>query len=60
MSRHLYDLEKLMDSDHGLAALENTCLYKTVVLHRSIYNRQSHVDCSTHDPKVIILYLLKM
>lgn len=27
MSRHLYDLEKLMDTNYGKAALEDTALY---------------------------------
>ena len=31
MSRHLYDLEKLMDSAHGIEALKDTVLYAIIV-----------------------------
>mgnify|MGYP002527107406 FL=1 len=34
MSRHLYDLEKLMDTNYGKAALEDTALYQAIVEHR--------------------------
>lgn len=34
MSRHLYDLEKLMDTkNYGKAALEDTALYQAIVEH---------------------------
>ncbi|MCL1933139.1 MAG: nucleotidyl transferase AbiEii/AbiGii toxin family protein [Candidatus Azobacteroides sp.] len=34
MSRHIYDLEKLMDTQIAQEALENTELYKTIIEHR--------------------------
>lgn len=34
LSRHLYDLEKLMDTEHGIEALKNTQLYHNIVSHR--------------------------
>src|SRR5690606_16667145 len=34
LSRHLYDLEKLMDTEHGINALKNTELYNNIVTHR--------------------------
>ena len=34
MSRHLYDLEKLMDTNYGKAALEDTARYQAIVEHR--------------------------
>ncbi len=34
LSRHLYDLEKLMDTEHGIEALKNTDLYNNIVAHR--------------------------
>ena len=35
MSRHLYDLEKMMDTSYGKAALDDTELYKAIVAHRA-------------------------
>ena len=37
MSRHLYDLEKLMDTEYGKEALSNRKLYDTIVEHRKAY-----------------------
>lgn len=37
MSRHLYDLEKLMDTNYGKAALEDTALYQAIVDSKGIY-----------------------
>jgi hypothetical protein len=34
MSRHLYDLERLMDTVHGKEALADTTLYNNIVAHR--------------------------
>lgn len=38
LSRHLYDLEKLMDTEYGKAALSNTELYMGIVTHREKFN----------------------
>jgi hypothetical protein len=53
MSRHLYDLEKLMDSDHGVQALADTELYQEIVSHRSIFYKRGHVDYNTLVPSII-------
>lgn len=53
MSRHLYDLEKIMDNDFGNAALADTKLYSDIVKHRSIYNKLPNVDYSTHQQHLI-------
>ncbi len=37
MSRHLYDLEKLMDTEYGKEALSNRKLYDAIVEHRKTY-----------------------
>ena len=50
MSRHLYDLEKIMDNDFGLNALSDGQLYMDIVRHRSIFNRLKNVDYSSHYP----------
>jgi predicted nucleotidyltransferase component of viral defense system len=53
MTRHLYDLHKLMDTAFAQEALADTELYKTIVEHRSIMTREKGVDYSTHRPSQI-------
>lgn len=53
MSRHLYDLDVLMDTVHGIDALADTELYYSIIEHRSIFNRQPDIDYSTHAPATI-------
>lgn len=50
LSRHLYDLERLMDSEHGVAALQDTELYNNIVAHREKFNAIKGVDYSHHTP----------
>ncbi len=53
LSRHLYDLERLMDSEHGEAALQDTELYNNIVAHREKFNAIKGVDYSHHTPEKI-------
>jgi len=53
MTRHLYDLHKLMDTEFANDALSDEDLYKTIVEHRSIMTREKGVDYSTHRPSQI-------
>lgn len=53
MSRHLYDLEKLMDSDHGVQALGDLALYREIVKHRSVFYKRKHVNYETLGPSTI-------
>lgn len=53
LSRHLYDLEKLMDTKHGTKALENTELYYNIVSHREKFNALRGLDYSNHTPSKI-------
>ena len=53
MSRHLYDLERLMDTRFGKQALENKDLYERIVEHRSIYYALRYVDYSKLSPNAI-------
>jgi predicted nucleotidyltransferase component of viral defense system len=48
MSRHLYDLEKTMDSPYAESALKNTELYKTIISHRQKFNNIQGIDYQTH------------
>lgn len=53
MSRHLYDLEKIMDSQFGTDALSNRLLYDEIVKHRSIFNKIPSIDYGAHHPNTI-------
>lgn len=53
MSRHLYDLEKLMDTKYGREALSDISLYNTIVEHRKAYYALKYVNYDHHSPKTI-------
>lgn len=53
MSRHLYDLEKLMDTEYGLEALSNSKLYDAIVEHRKTYYALKYVNYNLHSPSTI-------
>ncbi|MEI9945848.1 MAG: nucleotidyl transferase AbiEii/AbiGii toxin family protein [Chitinophagaceae bacterium] len=48
MSRHLYDVVKLMDTLHGWKAILDTELYEVVRLHREKYYQLPGVEYNTH------------
>lgn len=50
LSRHLYDLEKLMDTEYGKAAIKDTELYNAIVKHREKFNQLRGIDYSNHIP----------
>lgn len=54
MSRHLYDLEKLMDTEYGKDALEDIDLYSKIVNHRKTNYHLGYVDYSKHHPSEIV------
>lgn len=53
MSRHLYDLERLMDTEYGAAALKDKNLYDEIVKHRETYNVLKYVNYRKHSPEQI-------
>jgi len=53
LSRHLYDLEKLMDTEHGIAALQDKELYNYIVAHREKFNPLRGLDYNNHTPDKI-------
>lgn len=53
MSRHLYDLEKLIDTIHGAEALKDSKLYNKIVEHRKKFNAIRGIDYANHTPKSI-------
>lgn len=53
MSRHLYDLEKLMDTKYGLEALADHSLYDNIVNHRRTYYALKYVNYDLLNPATI-------
>jgi len=53
MSRHLYDIERMMDTDFGKAALNDKELYDAIVNHRRQYYALKYVDYDLHSPSTI-------
>lgn len=53
MSRHLYDLEKLMDTEYGREALADRTLYDAIVEHRRAYYALKYVNYDLHAPASI-------
>lgn len=53
MSRHLYDLERIMDTEYGKEALANRELYDAIVEHRRTFYALKYVDYDKHTPSVI-------
>ena len=53
MSRHLYDLEKLMDTKYGVETLSNRNLYDAIVEHRKTYYALKYVNYDLHAPSTI-------
>ena len=52
-SRHLYDLEKLMDTQYGREALADRSLYDAIVEHRRTYYALKYVNYDLHAPATI-------
>jgi len=48
LSRHLYDLEKLMDTEYGKEALKDNDLFDNIVNHRKKFNAIRGLDYSNH------------
>lgn len=53
MSRHLYDIEKLMDTVYGKEALAERTLYDAIVEHRRTYYALKYVNYDLHNPSTI-------
>lgn len=52
-SRHLYDLEKMMDTDFAAAAMADFKLYKTIVEHRRTITPLRGINYNNHVPEKI-------
>lgn len=50
MSRHLYDLGRLMDTEHAEAALADTDYFFSIIEHRRNFIFKTGVDYDSHHP----------
>lgn len=55
LSRHFYDIEKIMDTEYGKKAFENKELYNHIIEHRKIVNPLRGIDYANHTPDKINL-----
>ncbi|EOR93730.1 : hypothetical protein [Arcticibacter svalbardensis MN12-7] len=53
MSRHLYDLERMIDTEHAASALADYEYYTSIVEHRRHLIFKTGVDYDTHHPSTI-------
>lgn len=53
MSRHLYDLERLMDTEHAEAALADTDYFFSIIEHRRNFIFKTGVDYDSHHPMTL-------
>lgn len=53
LSRHLYDIEKLSQSEFAEMALSDAQLYRTIVDHRKMFTALAEVDYNNHSPDKI-------
>ena len=56
LTRHLYDLEKMMDTEHGKEAVKDNELFNEIVEHRKKVTPLRDIDYSSH--KKGSLYIL--
>ena len=53
LSRHLYDVVSLSETEFAEIALNDSELYETIVIHRHKFTRLGGVDYNLHQPKTI-------
>lgn len=53
LTRHIYDIEKMMDRDFAIEAMKNENLNSDIVEHRSKFTAWSGLDYQSHHPTTI-------
>lgn len=53
LTRHMYDIVKMMDKPFAIEAMNNHVLYNEIVAHRKAFTAWSGLDYSTHHPQTI-------
>ena len=54
-SRHLYDLERMMDHDFALQAMKDDALWESIQHHRAVFTSMKDVDYTQDFRKAIVL-----
>lgn len=53
LTRHMYDIVKMMDKPFATDAMNNYVMYNEIVAHRKAFTAWSGLDYSTHHPRTI-------
>ncbi len=53
ITRHMYDIVKMMDKPFAMEAMQNVQLYEDIVVHRRKFTAWSGLDYTTHLPLTI-------
>lgn len=53
ITRHMYDVVKMMDKPFAIEAINNKTLYEDIVAHRRVFTAWSGLDYATHRPHSI-------
>lgn len=53
LTRHMYDITKMMDKDFAIDAMNNSKMYNDIVEHRKSFTAWSGLDYNTHAPQTI-------
>lgn len=48
LTRHMYDIEKMMDTDFAIKAMNNVGMYVEIVKHRQSFTAWSGLDYKSH------------
>lgn len=53
LSRHIYDIEKLMDTEYADKALSDKKLYNDIISHRKVFSKIGNIDYDLHQPETV-------
>lgn len=53
LTRHMYDIEKMMDKPFAAEAMNNQVMYNEIVAHRKAFTAWSGLDYGSHKPQTI-------
>ena len=53
LTRHMYDIEKMMDKPFAAEAMNNQVMYNEIVAHRKAFTAWAGLDYATHSPQTI-------
>lgn len=53
LTRHMYDIEKMMDSDFAIQAMNNADMYMQIVKYRQNFTAWSGLDYKSHNPATL-------